>query len=65
MAIRAPLARKLSVLAAVLLSLIGALAVADQAGAAATPTHVQSRAQEISSGTLNSLAFSTPTPPAI
>ena len=45
MAIRAGLARKWSVLAAVLLSLIGALAVADNAAAAATPTHVQSRAQ--------------------
>ena len=60
MAIRAGLARKWSVLAAVLLSLIGALAVADNAAAAATPTHVQSRAQEIRSGTLNSVAFSSP-----
>ena len=64
MAIRARLARKLSVLAAVSLSLIGGLAVADDAAAAATPTHVQSRASEIGSGTLDSVAFSSPTPPA-
>ena len=43
--------------AATALALSGALFVADQA-AAATPAHVQSRAQEITSGTANNLAFS-------
>jgi glucose/arabinose dehydrogenase/PKD repeat protein len=49
------LARKLSLLAAVL-SLTAALLIADRADAA-TPSHVQSKAQEIRSGTVNSLAF--------
>ncbi len=40
-----------------LLSLGGGLFVADQA-AAATPAHVQSRANEVGSGTVNNLAFS-------
>ena len=42
---------------AALFAVLGWLAVVDQANAA-TPTHVQSRAQEITSGTVNNLAFS-------
>ena len=42
---------------AALFAVLGWLTVVDQANAA-TPTHVQSRAQEITSGTANNLAFS-------
>jgi glucose/arabinose dehydrogenase/PKD repeat protein len=55
-----PLARNLSALAAVSISLMGALLMPDQSGAAPTPSHVQSRAQEIRSGTVNSLPFASP-----
>jgi glucose/arabinose dehydrogenase len=46
----------LRALAALVLGVIGAVVVAPQAHAA-TPTHVQSQAREITSGAVNSLAF--------
>ena len=51
-----PFGTALRVIAATVLAVIGGLLVVGQADAA-TPTHVQSRALEIGSGTVNSLAF--------
>ena len=51
-----PFGTALRVMAATVLAVIGGLLVVGQADAA-TPTHVQSRALEIGSGTVNSLAF--------